>query len=231
VDDLVLAERVRHLTVKDDAAATLLSITQLAVETTTCDLASVTLIEADGTLFSAATTDERAAGADALQYELQQGPCLTAAEHGDLYVIHDMDTDPRWPLWSPRVKAEFGINSVLSLHLFTADRALGALNLYNDERRGWSEEEVVACRVVAAHASVAMARLRHEQDLWKAVDARHLVGMAQGILMARYSINPEQSFSVLRRYSQNTNTKLATVAQLVVDRGELPDQGLHIATA
>lgn len=222
MNDLVLAERVRHLSVKDDPAATLRSITQLAVESTVCDHASVTLIEAGGALFSAAATDEHAERADALQYELQEGPCLTAAERGELYVIRDMDDDPRWPRWSPAVKAQVGVHSVLSLHLFTADRALGALNLYNDEERGWSDEELVACRVVAAHASVALARLRHEEDLWRAVDARHLIGMAQGILMERYTINPEQSFSVLRRYSQNSNTKLANVAQLVVDHGELP---------
>lgn len=230
MNDLVLAERIRHLSVKDDPTGTLRSITELAVETTVCDHASVTLIEADGALFSAATTDDSAERADALQYELQEGPCLTAAERGDLYIIRDMDTDPRWPRWAPQVKARFGIHSVLSLHLFTADRALGALNLYNDEQRGWSEEEQVACRVVAAHASVALARLRHEQDLWKAVDARHLIGMAQGILIERYSINPEQSFSVLRRYSQNNNMKLAVVAQLVVDQGTLPGEAAEFAT-
>lgn len=230
MNDLVLAERVRHLSVKDDPAATLRSITQLAVESTVCDHASVTLIEAGGALFSAAATDEHAERADALQYELQEGPCLTAAERGELYVIRDMDADPRWPRWSPAVKAQFGVNSVLSLHLFTADRALGALNLYNDDRRGWSDEELVACRVVAAHASVALARLRHEEDLWRAVDARHLIGMAQGVLMERYCINPEQSFSLLRRYSQNYNTKLAEVARLVVDRGELPSAQLPPAS-
>ena len=222
MDDLVLAERVRHLSVKDDPAATLRSITQLAVETTVCEHASVTLIEADGTLVSASATDAAAERADALQYELQEGPCLTAAERGELYVIRDMDADPRWPRWSPEVKAQLGINSVLSLHLFTADRALGALNLYNDAVRGWTEEELVACRVVAAHASVALARLRHEEDLWRAVDARHLVGMAQGVLMERYSINAEQSFSVLRRYSQTHNVKLAVIAQQLVEHGELP---------
>lgn len=229
MNDLVLAERVRHLSVKDDPAATLRSIAQLAVESTVCDHASVTLIEAGGALFSAAATDACAERADALQYELQEGPCLTAAERGDLYVIHDMDHDPRWPRWAPAAKAAVGVQSVLSLHLFTADRALGALNLYNDEQRGWSDEELMACRVVAAHASVALARLRHEEDLWRAVDARHLIGLAQGMLMERYAINPEQAFSVLRRYSQNHNTKLAIIAQLVVDRGVLPGEEFRTA--
>ena len=41
--------------------------------------------------------------------------------------------------------------------------------------------------------------------------------MAQGVLMERYGINPQQSFSVLRRYSQNHNEKLHAVAAWVVD--------------
>lgn len=73
--------------------------------------------------------------------------------------------------------------------------------------------------MVGAHASVALARLRSAQDLWKVVDSRHLVGLAQGILIERYSINPEQSFSVLRRYSQNHNRKLSEIAEQLVATG------------
>lgn len=224
MNELVLAERVRHLSVKDDPAATLRSITELALETTVSDHASVTLIEPDGTLTTSASTDETAVRADALQYELGEGPCVTAAERGELYVIGEMEQEPRWPAWCREVVEHTPIRSALSIHLFTADRALGALNLYSDQLRSWSEEEVVACRIVAAHASVALARLRHEQDLWRAVDARHLIGLAQGMLMERYSINAEQSFSVLRRFSQSHNIKLASVARTLVDGGELPGE-------
>lgn len=222
--ELALAERLRYLSVKNDTSATLRAITELAVDTTVSDHASVTIIEADGTLTTSAATDQMAERADALQYELGEGPCLSAAENVDLYVIADAGADPRWPRWGPAVKERVGIGSVLSLHLFTADRELGALNLYNDELRSYTEEEVEACRVVGAHASVALARLRSEQDLWKAVDSRHLVGMAQGILLERYSINPEQSFSVLRRYSQNHNRKLIEIAGQLVATRTLPGE-------
>jgi GAF domain-containing protein len=221
--ELVLAERVRYLTVKDDISATLRSITELAVETTVSDSASITLIGAGGTLETAAATDEAAARADALQYELDEGPCLTAAENGGYYVIADTETDPRWSRWGPAVQQRVSIRSVLSIHLFTADRMLGALNLYDCNQRAYSDEEIVASRVVAAHASVALARMRIEQDLWRTVDSRHLIGQAQGMLMERYSINSEQAFSVLRRYSQNHNIKLNVVAAQLVPTGRLPD--------
>ena len=62
--------------------------------------------------------------------------------------------------------------------------------------------------MVAAHASVALAKVRSERDLWRAIDSRHLIGQAQGMLMERFKLSPEKSFAVLRRYSQQHNIKL-----------------------
>jgi AmiR/NasT family two-component response regulator len=43
-----------------------------------------------------------------------------------------------------------------------------------------------------------------------------------GILMERYNLNGDQAFQVLRRYSQDTNTKLREVAQQLIDSRRLP---------
>jgi AmiR/NasT family two-component response regulator len=55
------------------------------------------------------------------------------------------------------------------------------------------------------------------------MDARKVIGIAMGILMERYSIDPDRAFTVLQRYSQTNNIKLRDVAQQVADRRELPD--------
>ena len=120
---------------------------------------------------------------------------------------------------------------MLSIHLFTDGQALGALNLYATDLRTFSRDDVDIARVVAAHASVALARFRIEHNLWSAVDARHLIGQAQGILMERYSISAEQAFAVLRRYSQNHNRKLHDIAAGLVSTGELPDRPADLAAA
>jgi AmiR/NasT family two-component response regulator len=54
------------------------------------------------------------------------------------------------------------------------------------------------------------------------VDARKLVGQAMGILMERFDLDGDQAFAVLRRYSQDTNTKLRDVAQQLIDTRKLP---------
>ena len=55
------------------------------------------------------------------------------------------------------------------------------------------------------------------------MDSRHIIGLAQGMLMERFDLDREQAFAVLRRYSQDRNIKLRNLAQYVVDRRGLPE--------
>ena len=73
-----------------------------------------------------------------------------------------------------------------------------------------------------AHAAVALANARQTENLWVAIDARKLVGQAQGILMERFDLDADQAFAVLLRYSQHRNLKLRAVADLLVKHRQLP---------
>jgi hypothetical protein len=50
----------------------------------------------------------------------------------------------------------------------------------------------------------------------------NMIVQAMGILMERYQIDDDRAFAILRRYSQDTNTKLGDVAQLLIDTRKLP---------
>ncbi len=223
VSESTLAEAARQVADNPDVRKALQSVVDLAIASCGCERASVTLVRADGIVETAASSDSLVEQADELQYQLNEGPCLRAAEQGGAYLIVDTATDPRWPRWGPAV-AQLGLQSVLSLNLFTDHRVLGALNLYYPSRDDFAEDEVEIARVVAAHASVALARLRAEQDLWRAIDSRHLIGQAQGILMERFGLAPERAFAVLRRYSQQHNVKLHEIASSLVRTGALPGE-------
>jgi AmiR/NasT family two-component response regulator len=69
---------------------------------------------------------------------------------------------------------------------------------------------------------LALEAVTEREDLNRAVAARHRVGLAQGILMARRRLTAEQAFTLLRRRSQNTHVKLRAIAQTVIQTGDLP---------
>jgi GAF domain-containing protein len=174
--------------------------------------ASVVLVQRGGRLESAAATDVLAATADRLQAETGDGPSHT--------VIHDVTSvvgsaDDRWPAWSPQAN-QLGIKSMLSVRLRTPTVTVGALNLYCRELDRFTAKDLAIAQVIADHAAVAVANARTESTLWQAVEARKLIGQAQGILMERFDLTDEQAFAVLRRYSQDTNTKLRDVAQRLI---------------
>lgn len=222
ISDSVLAEAARDVAANPGVQDALQSVVDLAMASCECAGASVTLVRTTGGAETTATSSELIERADNLQYEFDEGPCLRAAEQGGAYLIVDTATDPRWPVWGPAV-ATMGLRSVLSIHLFTDARVLGALNLYYTGIDEFADDEVETAKVVAAHASVALARLRSERDLWRAIDSRHLIGQAQGILMERYRLTPEKAFAVLRRHSQQHNIKLHELAATLVRTGRLPD--------
>jgi len=81
-----------------------------------------------------------------------------------------------------------------------------------------------------------MAHIRDRRHLWTAVEARNRIGQAQGILMQRYSIDPDTAYAYLRRLSQHGNIRLRDIAaQIIADAqpGAVsePADGPHCTTA
>jgi AmiR/NasT family two-component response regulator len=58
---------------------------------------------------------------------------------------------------------------------------------------------------------------RHEQ-FRSALASRDLIGQAKGILMERFDLNAVTAFDLLRKLSQESNTKLVDVADRLVNR-------------
>ncbi|HZO69061.1 MAG TPA: GAF and ANTAR domain-containing protein, partial [Kribbellaceae bacterium] len=187
------------------------------------DAVSVMLLHRGGREIEiAGATNEVAGQADRLQLETGEGPCLDAArDNTDSAAIEDTHTDQRSPVWSKRVADELGIRSVLSIQLGTPRDRVGAMNLYAAQPRRFSADDLAVAHVLARHAAVALAHSRHEHHLWQAIDARKLIGQAQGMLMERFNLDADQAFAVLRRYSQDNNVKLRDVAQRLIDTRQL----------
>lgn len=192
--------------------STVQRVVDMAVETVAgCHYAGVSLRHGNGRVDTPACTHELVATADALQYELAEGPCLDAIRVDELYVVQDLANDPRWPHWGPKA-AELGFGGIVSVRLATAKGVVGALNLYSREPQAFDDDAVQVAYTYALHAANALWTSREVEGLRTAMRSRHLIGMAQGVLIERHGLTEASSFEVLRRYSQIHNIKLRDVA-------------------
>jgi GAF domain-containing protein len=201
---------------------TLERIVEYAQEAASCDGAGVMLLKARGRVETVVASDAKVAEADRLQAHCGEGPCLQAIWDKDIFIVDDIATDARWPVWGPQA-AELGYRSLLAVRLFTASQTLGALNLYGNRRESFDDDDVDVADVFGRHASIALASASEAHGLRQAVGARHVIGQAQGILMERYGLDADRAFALMRRYSQHHNVKLRDLARLVIEMRKLPD--------
>jgi GAF domain-containing protein len=187
-----------------------------------CDDAGIMLVHARNQVETAAATSQRVGESHNLQIIHDQGPCLDAIDGDDHYRSDDISADPRWEKWGPAVAA-LGLRSVLSLRLATKARRYGSLNLYAEKVGAFDDDDLAVATIFVRHASIAIANVHNEEGLQVAIDARKMIGQAQGILMERFDIDAERAFEFLRRQSQAHNVKLRYVAEWVVDHRDSPD--------
>lgn len=204
-----------------DTEKTVDLITRYAQIAARNDDAGIMLVHSRSRIETAAATSDRVIRSHDLQRELDEGPCLDALETGMSFVSNDVANEMRWPRWGKSV-AELGIHSAMSVLLETRDRRYGSLNVYSSEPGAFDRDDLSTAQIFARHASVALATAQQEEGLMIAIDARKVIGQAQGILMERFDIDADRAFEVLRRYSQNHNEKLHKVAAWVVENRRLP---------
>ncbi|MCV7435056.1 GAF and ANTAR domain-containing protein [Mycolicibacterium bacteremicum] len=179
------------------------------------DTAGILLIGKDHRYQSVATTSDLVHTLDDLQMTFEEGPCVQAALDDVVVRTDDFRDEPRWPKYSPAA-LELGVMSGLSFKLYTANRTAGALNLFSTHPNVWSAKAETTGIVLAAHAAAAILASRQTEELESAVASRDRIGQAKGIIMERFKIDDVQAFALLRKLSQDSNTKLADVAGQVI---------------
>jgi len=136
---------------------------ELAVSTVTgCDYAAVSLFAPDR-IYTPAASHDVALQVDLLQYETDQGPCLSAIRDQDMYVTGDLRTEERWPAFATRAAAASGVRSMLSLRLFVEGDNLGALNMYSRKPDAFDDGSIEVGRLFVAHAAIALSSVTENE--------------------------------------------------------------------
>lgn len=219
-----MAAMARDLLAQDSVSSTLGRISDSATELVEGCTAAGILVLHDHKVETLAATDQLVIDSDRLQERLAQGPCFDAARTSQgarVFRIADLTAEQqRWPDFAPQARA-LGVGSMMGFLLYTEEDDLGALNLYSREPGAFTEASELAGWLLASHAAVALSAARTHAQMEQAVATRHAIGEAMGILMGSHSLNEEQAFDVLRRYSQENNVKLREVARQVCEKGGL----------
>lgn len=202
-----------------DVQRTLDKMCTLLVDTVEgCNHAVVTVVH-NQHFDSPAASDDVGPAVDAIQFEVDDGPCVRAIRDHQTVVTDDLITETRWPQFSHRAVDATGVRSMLAFRLFVADDTLGSLNLYSKQPGAFTEESLAVGTIFAAHASVAMRAAQTKEDLARlreVVEARELIGEAKGILMGRRGISSQAAMELLGRGAERLRIELRELARRVV---------------
>lgn len=187
-----------------------------------CTHAGITLRRRRGRAETVAASDPLVERIEKVQYTAGEGPCLDAAFERGNVIVSDVPNEERWPRWSEAARAE-GVGSTMAIRLHADEATLGALNLFSDRSHAFEGEAEDVAVIFGAHASEAMAKARLVHGLRTALESRHAIGIAQGVLATRYGLSYERAFDVLHRYSNDHNLKLRDVAETVAELRGLPE--------
>jgi GAF domain-containing protein len=185
--------------------------------------AGVSLMDSHGGRSSAASTSSIVAQADALQYDLGQGPCLSAWASGHPVDIADVRTDLRWPEWGAAAD-ELGLRSCVSVPLLSGNLAFGAIKIY------WAKPNAATHRLIrlldlfAAQASIFLVNVQARErsrilseQLKSTLAQRDIISTAKGIVMAQRGLGNHDAMLHLMTGALSGDRTLREVAEQIIE--------------
>jgi anti-anti-sigma factor len=182
----------------------------------------------NGVLSTVAASDETILAMDADQYSTGQGPCVDASIKGHWFHAESLDTETRWPAFTPQARG-LGIKSILSSPLRAFEKPVGALNIYSRTAEGFEVKDQESAAVFAQQASVILSDARADVSDTKmairfeeALRSRKVITLAEGIIMEREGIDEEGAFSALLRLALYRGVSLRERAEAMVLSAKAP---------
>jgi anti-anti-sigma factor len=196
------------------------------------DGVSVSLMR-HGALSTVAASDQTIMAMDANQYATGEGPCVDASVEGHWFHAESLDTEVRWPSFTPRARS-LGIKAILSSPLKARDEPVGALNIYSRTAETFEVGDQKAAAVFAERASVILSDARAGVSdtqmairFQEALRSREMVSLAKGIIMERDGVDAEEAFNSLLHLSladgvpllQRATTMIRSALRPEIDSG------------
>lgn len=175
----------------------------------------ITAASGAGTYTTLAGTDSLVFMLDEMQYDLDEGPGLTAMREGQPAMVDDTTTEHRWPRFMVRAQ-DVGLRSHLAMPICVDGKTLGGITMYSAAQTRVDVAWLPHARLFAAQAALALGQSRRENDLFLALQSSRAIGNAVGLVMERFGLNDHEAFEYLVTMSQRSNLKLRELAEHLV---------------
>ena len=159
----VLVDFARTLTTDFSIQTILDQLVDRVVEVIPVDGAGVLLMDSDTEHHFVAASDDVILGVEALQMDLQEGPCLEAYRAGRHVAVRDLTQDTTFLHFSPAA-SDAGLGAVYSFPLRLDDRQLGALELYAKSALDLSDADLVGAQILANVAAAYLFNAQARED-------------------------------------------------------------------
>ncbi|WP_104167805.1 GAF and ANTAR domain-containing protein [Arthrobacter sp. SX1312] len=190
------------------------------------DGAGVSLLDSGARRLSVGATSNGVLEVDDLQYELGEGPCLSAWATGAPVHILDTHRDLRWERWRAAA-VRCGIRSCLSVPLPKGPGRLGAMKVYSDSPGAFSDADRKILQSLARSAAALLGHIqtsdlpqRLSDEHRTALAGRDAVGIARGILMERHAVDKETAMQQLIDLATRTGTTVRDQATAISGRDD-----------
>jgi GAF domain-containing protein len=219
VDDAI--DQLGNVLLADNSLETVLG---LIVSLVTCaiqevDATSLSVVRTGGLETTTVNSDS---SQRLSQAQSRSGPALVAMQEQRPVEVPWATIAEHWPELA-KAAADDRFVAVRAIPLRGGDRVLGALCVFTSHPAGFDDRTRRIAEAMADHSAVLVANAvsyaaaglfnRHLSD---ALGSRDLIGQAEGVLMERHRVGPDQAFSALRRTSVRTHRTLRDVAHGIV---------------
>lgn len=186
--------------------------------------ASVTVINSSGAQMTLCSSDATAARIDELQFELGEGPQLSATRSGNMVLIPDVDAHPHddWPVFGMAVRG-LRIGAIFSVPIRMGAVNVGAATLYRDTSGSLSMDRQISALAIAsavANPAVQQAMLSADADTLDdpatETTLRREVHQATGMVLVQLDTTATIAYSRLQAYAFACGRTLQSVAHDVV---------------
>jgi len=225
LDDLVstLQRLADVLQTQRTLGAALASIAEAATTSVPgCDAATIAISIA-GRPATAAMTGTVALELDLVQYDVDDGPCLTSFRTADALRLDLYEQGDAFPHVSIAAR-RLGVRAVLSMPAIWGSETIATLNLYS--RGGpFDESAETVAAVLATQVAIAVSRSPEfaaaravVEQAQRETDDQSQIAMATGLLISSQDCTREQAEGLLRQAAADDAQTILQIAQRIIEQ-------------